>query len=264
MDFRLRIAYDGTPFRGWARQEDQRTVQGEIEHALEVALGTGPIELTVAGRTDAGVHAVGQVASLAYDGEMPPDIVRSLNGLTPPEIAIFAVDPMPDGFDARRDATARTYCYRVDPGRPPSPFTRGRAWQVTRRLDRGLLDEAAALLVGEHDFTAFTPTDTYHRRFERVVEAAEWREEEALTAGFPGTVTESRPEPGMIQFWITADSFMRNMVRILVGTMIEVADGSRGIDDFGQLLTGASRDRAGVTAPPHGLYLVGVGYERQD
>ena len=256
MTYRLDIAYDGGPFRGWARQEDQRTVQGEIERALGVVLGPDRVELTVAGRTDAGVHALGQVASFEFDGELPGDIVRSLNGLTPPEIAILALEPAPDGFDARHDAIARTYCYLVDAVRPPSPFTRGRAWQVTRALDRGLLDEAAACLVGEHDFTAFTPTDTYHRRFERVVESALWRDRQAFAP--PGRSDGSIT--GIFEFWITADSFMRNMVRILVGTMIEVADGTRSIDDFRRLLDGADRTEAGQTAPSEGLYLVGVGY----
>jgi tRNA pseudouridine38-40 synthase len=256
MDFRLTIAYDGGPFRGWARQDDQRTVQGEIEHALGVVLGPDPIALTVAGRTDGGVHALRQVASFDFGGEMPPDIVRSLNGLTPPEIAILAVEPAPGGFDARRDAISRTYCYRVNAARPPSPLARGRAWSVTRDLDRALLEEAARCLIGEHDFTAFTPTDTYHRRFERVVEAASWRDE--------GTFFRpdgDRPAGAdFLQFWITADSFMRNMVRILVGTMVEVADGSRSIEDFRRLLDGADRSDAGQTAPPEGLYLVEVGY----
>ena len=259
MDFRLTIAYDGAPFRGWARQEGQRTVQEEVERALVVVLGPDPIDLTVAGRTDAGVHALGQVASFRFDGEMPTDIVRSLNGLTPPEISIVAVERAPEGFDARRDATDRTYCYRVDTSRPPSPLSRGRAWSVTRQLDRDLLDRAAACLVGEHDFTAFTPTDTYHRRFERVVGEASWRDEDDFVPPGGSGATGS----GTIQFWITADSFMRNMVRILVGTMIEVGGGVRSLDDFRRLLEGADRNAAGQTAPPDGLYLVAVGYRKR-
>jgi tRNA pseudouridine38-40 synthase len=247
--WRLDIEYDGTPFRGWARQEGEATVQAEVERALAVALRTGSVETTVAGRTDAGVHALGQVASFRFDGEMPETIVRSLNGLTSPAIAIRAVTPAGPDFDARRSAVSRTYCYRVLLRRPDSPFARGRAWWVSRAIDRDLLDRCALEIIGEHDFTAFTPTDTYHKRFRRVIESARWTPEEAIAG----------PE-GFLQFRVTGDSFMRSMVRILVGTMIEVADGSRSIEDFRALLAGADRTAAGITAPPQGLFLVSVGY----
>jgi tRNA pseudouridine38-40 synthase len=250
MIWRLDIEYDGTPFKGWARQENGPSVQAEVERALAIALRHERIALTVAGRTDAGVHALGQVASFEYDGEMPSTIVRSLNGLTSPAIAIRAVTAAPDGFDARRSAVSRTYCYRVLLRRPDSPFAHGRAWWISRDVDRGLLDECAVAIVGEHDFTAFTPTDTYHTRFRRVIHSAGWSVEQGLVAGHGDT----------LQFWVTGDSFMRSMVRILVGTMVEVADGTRSISDFRRLLEGAERPEAGMTAPPQGLYLVSVRY----
>lgn len=236
---RLTIAYDGTPFAGWARQPGQRTVQGELERALGVVCRR-PIQLTVAGRTDRGVHAWAQVAS--YAGE-PPERVVGVNALLPPEIALLDARPAPDGFDARRDARARTYCYRVLARRQRDPFERGRALHWPHRVDPPLLDACAAALVGTHDFTAFTPTETDHVRFERIVSAAEWRRDGDLLC-----------------FWITADAFMRNMNRVLVGTMLEVAGGRRSVDDFRALLTGRPREEAGQTAPPHGLYFAGVSY----
>lgn len=254
MTWRVELSYDGLPFRGWARQEGVPTVQGELEAALEVVLGEA-VGLTVAGRTDAGVHALGQVASFDYGGELPDDVVRSLNGITPSAIAIRSVEKAPDGFDARRDARSRTYCYRLLPRQVPSPFTEGRAWWIGRGLDRELLDRAAKALVGEHDFTAFTPTDTYHRRFNRVIEASAWVDEMRFPLSRGGDA-----DPGMIQFWITGDTFMRSMVRVLVGTMVEVGTGDRTLEDFVRLLDGAPRPDAGRTAPAEGLYLVEVGY----
>jgi len=241
--FRLDIEYDGSAFSGWARQPGKRTVQGELELALEMVLRE-PVELTVAGRTDAGVHALGQVASFSTAAEVQGDLKRRLNGITPSDIAVVAAGPAPDGFDARGDATSRSYRYRLFTRRPLSPFERGRALWWPHRIDREGLDACAAALPGRHDFTAFTPTQTDHVHFERRILAAAW---------------ESQGEE-ILTFSISADAFMRNMVRILVGTMLEVASSRRTVASFTALLAGAARPEAGETAPPDGLYLTSVSY----
>lgn len=241
---RLDIAYDGARFSGWARQPGRRTVQGELEGALERVLGS-PAPLVGAGRTDAGVHALGQVASFRTRTPAPPSLLRGLNALSGPDLAVLALAPAPDGFDARRDARSRRYRYRIERCSPPSPFERGRALSVRRRLDRDALDGCAEALIGTHDFTAFTPTETQHVRFERRVLEARWHDE----------------SDRILTFEIEADAFMRNMVRVLVGTMLEVGSGRREPADLKRLLEGAARPEAGETAAPHGLYLVGVAYQ---
>ncbi len=250
--YRLDIAYDGGPFRGWASQPGLRTVQDEIEAALERVLRES-VTVTVAGRTDAGVHAWGQVASFEFGGSAPDSLDGALNANLPAEIAVLRAEPAPDGFNARRDARARTYCYRIVAAPVQSPFERGRSLHWPYPLDRPSLDRCANALIGTHDFTAFTPTDTEHVRFERNVSAAEWRSYELAD--------ERRGDS--LEFWITADAFMRNMVRVLVGTMLEVGGGRRAVDDFETLLGGAPRARAGETAPAQGLYLASVAYDRE-
>jgi tRNA pseudouridine38-40 synthase len=209
-----------------------------------------PAPLTVAGRTDAGVHAWGQVASFELAGELPDQLARRLSAVLPGEIAIIDAVRAPTGFDARGDARARTYCYRVLCSPVQDPFEVGRALWWPHAVDRAALDRCAAALVGSHDFTAFTPTQTDHVRFHRDVARAEWRLRQSPEP-FPGE---------LLELWIEADSFMRHMVRVLVGTMLEVAGGRRSPDQFEELLRGAPREQAGETAPPHGLYLASVGY----
>ena len=173
---RLEIEYDGSGFRGWARQPGLRTVQGELETALATVLRE-PVELTVAGRTDTGVHAMGQVASFDLADEPPGDLMRRLNGVGPDDVAVTAAAVVAEGFDARRDAKARSYRYRLLARSAPSPFERGKALWWPHRVDREALDACAAALPGTHDFTAFTPTQTDHVRFERDILAARWEAE---------------------------------------------------------------------------------------
>ena len=239
MTSRMLLEYDGTDFAGWARQPDQRTVQGEVENALRTILREAQLSVIVAGRTDRGVHAWGQVCSYEHEAVDP----LRLNALLPRDVAVLDCNPAPDGFDARHDAIARTYCYRVLHRRARSVWWDTRTLWHGWDLDVDALQACAAALPGEHDFTAFTPTDTYHTRFGRTIQTAQWRRTGDL-----------------LEFWITADTFMRSMNRILVGTMLEVATGRRTLEAFAALLDGAPRGAAGPTAPPHGLALVSVGY----
>lgn len=235
---KLTIEYDGGPFAGWAAQPGEPSVQGELEAAVAIILAE-KVPVTVAGRTDRGVHAWGQVAS--YPGEALDPV--NLNAILRPEISVLASVPVGQDFDARRDARSRTYCYRVLARRERGAFERDRAWWRAHRIDRDALHACAAALAGRHDFTAFTPRQTHHQRFEREIVQAQWREFGDL-----------------LEFWIEADAFLRHMNRVLVGTMLEVARGRRTVADFTALLEGASRSRAGDTAPPQGLYLASVSY----
>jgi tRNA pseudouridine38-40 synthase len=233
---RLTIEYDGTPFRGWAAQPGLPTVEASVRGALAATFASFD-RLAVAGRTDTGVHALGNVVSVDVDGGPPVDrIAAALNTRLPDEISVVAAEPADAGFHARHSAGARSYRYRIFTRSTPSPFELRRSWWITRPLDLEQLAAAAALLAGEHDFRAFTPAETQHRVFVRTVQSAEW-----IRRG------------DHVDFEITANSYLRHMVRALVGTMLD------GID-LAPLLDGADRTDAGQTAPPWGLYLVAVAY----
>ena len=252
---RLKIEYDGRRYSGWAAQTGSLTVQGELEAGLQ-QIAQQAIALTAAGRTDAGVHASGQVASFRHEVPLPEPFAERVNAVLPRDIAVLRAEAAPDGFDARRDARSRSYRYRVLVSTIRRPLEEGRALWWRFPLDRAALDACAEAVVGKHDFTAFTPTQTEHVLFERDVLSCSW-EEERPSAGRSG-VEETTGT--LLALEITAPSFMRNQVRVLTGTMLEVGGGRRSLEDFCALLGGATRRQAGETAPAHGLCLVGVSY----
>ena len=238
MRLKLTLEYDGTEFHGWAAQPRLRTVEGVLHGALGSVFRTVD-SLAVAGRTDAGVHALGNVVSVDAEGGPPVErAAEAINASLPDDVSVIAAAESASDFHARHSARARSYRYRIWRRPEPSPFEARRAWWYPRRVDEERLSAAAALLVGEHDFRAFTPAETQHDVFVRIVQSARWTEEGDVLA-----------------FEITADSFLRHMVRALVGTMLELPP-----ERIKPLLDGRMRAEAGSTAPAWGLYLERVDY----
>lgn len=247
--YRLTLEYDGRDFEGWQVQPgERRTVQGVLQAAVTRVTGESA-RVVGAGRTDAGVHAEAQVASLVLEAAPEADALgRSLNGVLPEDVAVRACERAPDGFHARYDARGKLYRYRVWNARSPSPLRRERVHHVRSPLDLRAMREAAAHLVGRHDFRSFQAAGSAVRTTVRSVERLDW-------SGAPGD--ELRLE-------VEGEGFLRHMVRIVVGTLLEVGLGRREAASLPAVLAARDRTRAGRTAPPQGLTLVRVLYGARD
>lgn len=246
--FRVDVAYDGTDFAGWARQPGRRTVEGTLADAITTVLRLpAPVALTVAGRTDAGVHASGQVAHADLPADTDPAVlVRRLAGVLPPDLVVHGLAVAPDGFDARFGAVGRRYRYRVNDG-PLNPLRRWDTLAWRRPLDPGAMTAAAAALLGEHDFAAFCRP-----------------REGATTIRTLRRLTADREPDGVVVVAAEADAFCHNQVRAMVGALLAVGDGRRPVEWPGQVLAARLRDSAVTVAPSHGLTLVGVDYPPDD
>lgn len=254
-NFKFTIAYDGSPFVGWQRQAAGESIQGVLEDVLARFAGA-PVTLHGAGRTDAGVHALGQVASARLNTALDEStFARALNAQLPEAIRILRVERVEESFHARFSATSKTYRYLLATGDTALPFTRVFAWHVPERLDVMAMRRAARLLVGRHDFSAFRSTGGGTADSTRTVSRAEVL-----------TIAEGGPLWGvqlpMVAVEVAADGFLRHMVRAIVGTLLEVGRGWRSPESVGLLVSGADRAQAGPTAPPHGLFLVRVDYDQ--
>jgi tRNA pseudouridine38-40 synthase len=244
-NLKLLLSYDGTDFHGWQTQPNGRTVQETLERALADLTGEERVRLTASGRTDAGVHAVGQVANLHTASQLPPHVVRrGVNAKLPPDVIVRQVEEVPAEFDANRDAVRKLYRYVLHLGEVPDLFLRRYCYHLRRRLDVEAMRRAGAALVGTHDFRCFE---------------TEWPNRKSSVR----TVTHLALNRFGDFLWldVEADGFLYNMVRAIVGTLINVGRGFWPEAHVAELLASGDRTRAGPTAPPHGLFLMRVSYE---
>jgi tRNA pseudouridine38-40 synthase len=263
LTLKLIVSYDGTSFVGWQRQAEGHSIQGALEEAFERLDGRA-VTVVGAGRTDAGVHAAGQVASVVLETPRDPaEVLRAANAMLPSAIRVLGVEPAADDFHARHASRAKTYCYRIVNGPIASPFTARYAWHVPWALDADAMDVAARQLEGEHDFAAFQSTgsdvrDTVRRLFESRVRVLPL---DSADPGSPGTSPHAPLGDGrMIVYLVRGSGFLRHMVRAIVGTLVEIGSGRTDAQAMGRLIAGGARREAGATAPAHGLCLVRVEY----
>jgi len=243
MQIKLIIEYDGAAYFGWQFQDGQDSIQARIEAALAQIFST-PLRVRAAGRTDAGVHALGQVASFSLPREFEAGALRrSLNALLPRDIVILGAEPAPDSFDPRRDALSRIYEYRILNRFPPSAFEHQRSWHIREPLDLDAMNAAAARFIGEHDFAAFRTLGTEMRSTVRRVIESRWRREGDCAV-----------------YHVEATSFVRHMVRTMVAAMVDIGRGKCGPDSIDRILESRDRAQAPAAAPASGLYLVAVRY----
>ncbi len=244
MHIKLTLEYDGTNYHGWQLQQNAVTLQGTLEAVLRQLFTESPVRVRVAGRTDAGVHALGQVVS--FKSKKVADLYRlqrSLNALLPHDIVVTRLEAVPDTFNPRRDALSRTYRYRIWNHLWPSAIWARYSWHVPFPLDRDAMDRAAGLLVGDHDFSSFQGSDSVQHNPYRTV--------------LRSTV---RHVDDFLVYEVEARSFLRHMVRNIVGTLVDVGRGALSVEDFACILAARDRTRAGLNAPPQGLFLLEVKY----
>ena len=243
-NIKLLIEYDGTNYRGWQVQPKGLTIQGVLEEKLSLITGEA-VHLIGSGRTDSGVHAFGQVANFKTKSKLDVhSIQKALNSLLPPDIVIQKAEEVEEGFHARKASKSKVYEYRILNRELRSPFHHEYAWHIPKKLDLEEMKKATQILVGEHDFSSFRSVGSPTRTAIRRVIRTEWK----------------RGRDGLIRFEIEANGFLKQMVRALVGTLVEVGRGKIDPDEFQKILDSRDRKKAGPTAPAHGLFLKEVKY----
>ncbi len=243
LQLKLTLEYDGAQYNGWQLQRNAPTVQGAVEAALQRLLNQA-VRVRVAGRTDTGVHALGQVVAFPLEREIElPRFQRSLNAVLPEDIVVKHLEKVPDSFNPRRDAVSRTYQYRIWRRPWRSPLWARSSWHVPYPLDVEAMSQAATLVIGDHDFSSFQGSDSVERNPHRTLFRSELRQ-----------------EGDFLLYDVEARSFLRHMVRNIVGTLVDVGRGALSVEDFASLLAARDRTRAGLNAPPQGLFLVEVKY----